>query len=86
MDTKFRGLPHSKQLNFGGGSDWLGATTAALIMGIIQVGDKNEPLGARGPPLVGEEVRKEHVGKVGIIHDNILLHKCYLYLNGMCWT
>ena len=25
---------------------------------------QNEPLGARGPPLVGEEVRKE-VGKVG---------------------
>jgi hypothetical protein len=24
----------------------------------------NEPLGAKGPPLVGEEVRKE-VGKVG---------------------
>ena len=26
----------------------------------------NEPLGAKGPPLVGEEVRKEYVGKVGI--------------------
>jgi hypothetical protein len=26
---------------------------------------KNEPLGAEGPPLVGEEVRKEDVGKVG---------------------
>jgi hypothetical protein len=25
----------------------------------------NEPLGAKGPPLVGEEVRKEAVGKVG---------------------
>jgi hypothetical protein len=25
---------------------------------------KNEPLGAKGPPLVGEEVRKEDVGKV----------------------
>ena len=25
----------------------------------------NEPLGAEGPPLVGEEVRKEYVGKVG---------------------
>jgi hypothetical protein len=25
----------------------------------------NEPLGAKGPPLVGEEVRKEDVGKVG---------------------
>ena len=25
----------------------------------------NEPLGAEGPPLVGEEVRKEEVGKVG---------------------
>jgi hypothetical protein len=26
--------------------------------------DANEPLGAKGPPLVGEEVRKEDVGKV----------------------
>ena len=25
----------------------------------------NEPLGAKGPLLVGEEVRKEDVGKVG---------------------
>ena len=25
----------------------------------------NEPLGAKGPPLVGEEVRKKDVGKVG---------------------
>ena len=25
----------------------------------------NEPLGAEGPPLVGEEVCKEYVGKVG---------------------
>jgi hypothetical protein len=25
----------------------------------------NEPLGAEGPPLVGEEVRKKEVGKVG---------------------
>jgi hypothetical protein len=25
---------------------------------------KNEPLGAKGPPLVGEEVWKEDVGKV----------------------
>jgi hypothetical protein len=25
----------------------------------------NQPLGAKGPPLVGEEVRKEDVGKVG---------------------
>ena len=24
----------------------------------------NEPLGAKGPPLVGEEVRKKDVGKV----------------------
>ena len=37
---KLRGLPHYKQLNFGGGSDWLGATTVAQ-MGIIQTGDKN---------------------------------------------
>ena len=41
----------------------------------------NEPLGTKGPPLVGEEVHKKDVGKVGssyisIIHDNILLHKC----------
>jgi len=36
-----RGLPHYKQLNFGGGSDWLGATTAAL-MGTTQAGDKNQ--------------------------------------------
>jgi hypothetical protein len=28
-----RGLPHYKQLNFGGGSDWLGATAAVLING-----------------------------------------------------
>ena len=26
---------------------------------------ENEPLGAKGPPLVGEEVRKVDVGKVG---------------------
>jgi hypothetical protein len=25
----------------------------------------NEPLGTKGPPLVGEEVRKDDVGKVG---------------------
>ena len=25
----------------------------------------NEPLGAKGPPLVGEEVRNKDVGKVG---------------------
>jgi hypothetical protein len=25
----------------------------------------NEPLGAKGPPLVGEEVRREDVGEVG---------------------
>ena len=25
----------------------------------------NEPLGAKGAPLVGEEVRKKDVGKVG---------------------
>ena len=25
----------------------------------------NEPLGAKGPPRVGEEVRKKDVGKVG---------------------
>ena len=34
------GLPHYKQLNFGGGSDWLGATAAAL-MGTRHAGDKN---------------------------------------------
>ena len=43
------------------------------------IGWCNEPLGAKGPPLVREEVRKKDVGKVGssyilIIHDNILLH------------
>ena len=28
--------------------------------------EPNEPLGAKGPPLVGEEVRKDdNVGKVG---------------------
>ena len=37
----FRGyLPHYKQLNFGGGRDWLGATAAALV-GTTQAGDKN---------------------------------------------
>jgi hypothetical protein len=25
----------------------------------------NEPLGAKGPPMVGEEVRKKDIGKVG---------------------
>ena len=35
-----RGLPHYKQLNFGGGSDWLGATVDVL-MGTTQAGDKN---------------------------------------------
>ena len=44
--------------------------------------EDNEPLGAKGPLLVGEGVRKKDVGKVGssytsIIHDNILLHKCW---------
>ena len=34
------GLPHYKQLNFRGGSDWLGATAATLI-GITHAGDKN---------------------------------------------
>ena len=38
-----RGLPHYKQLNFGGGSDWLGATAAAL-MGTTHAGDKNNVL------------------------------------------
>jgi hypothetical protein len=31
---------------------------------LVYVAQTNEPLGAKGPPLVGEEVRKE-VGKVG---------------------
>ena len=35
-----RGWPHYKQLNFGGGSDWLGATAAAL-MGTTHAGDRN---------------------------------------------
>ena len=35
-----RGLPHYKQLNFGGGSGWLGAIAAGL-MGTTQAGDKN---------------------------------------------
>ena len=35
-----RGLPHYKQLNFVGGSDWLGATATAL-MGTTHAGDKN---------------------------------------------
>ena len=34
-----RGLPHYKQLNFGAGRDWSGAT-AAPLMGITQAGDK----------------------------------------------
>ena len=38
--SRQRGSPHYKQLNFGGGCNWLGATIAAL-MGITQVGDKN---------------------------------------------
>ena len=39
---KIRGLlPHYKQLNFGGGRDWLGATATAL-MGITQAGDKKQ--------------------------------------------
>ena len=36
-----RGLPRYKQLNFGGGRNWLGATAAAL-MGTTQAGDKND--------------------------------------------
>ena len=36
---------------------WLG--------GVSRVDAKNELLGVKGPPLVGEEVRKEEVGKVG---------------------
>jgi len=39
-ESVLRGLSHYKQLNFGGGSDWLGATAAAL-MGTTQAGDKN---------------------------------------------
>jgi hypothetical protein len=35
-----RGLPHYKQLNFGGGRDWLGAN-AVVLMGITHAGDKN---------------------------------------------
>ena len=38
--VQLRGLPHYMQLNFGGGSDWLGATAVAL-MGTTQAGDKN---------------------------------------------
>ena len=37
---KVRGLSHYKQLNFDGGSDWMGATAAAL-MGTTHAGDKN---------------------------------------------
>ena len=33
-------ISHYKQLNFGGGRDWLGATAVAL-MGSTQAGDKN---------------------------------------------
>jgi hypothetical protein len=40
VDMTFRGLPHYKQLNFGGGSDWFGANVVALL-GITQAGDKN---------------------------------------------
>ena len=39
-ESTLRGLPHYKQLNFGGGHDWLGATAAAL-MDTTQAGDKN---------------------------------------------
>ena len=35
-----RGLPHYMPLNFGGGSDWLGATAVAL-MSTTHRGDKN---------------------------------------------
>jgi hypothetical protein len=38
--VQLRGLPHYKQLDFGGGSDWLGAIAVAL-MGTTQAGDKN---------------------------------------------
>ena len=40
MPHRLRGLTHYKQLNFGGGSDWLGAIAAAL-MGTTHAGDKN---------------------------------------------
>ena len=33
---------------------------------ITKIDGLNEPQGAKGPPLVGEEVRKEYIGKVGI--------------------
>jgi len=31
---------------------------------LISIEQDNEPLGAKGPPLVGEEVRNKDVGKV----------------------
>ena len=51
-----RGLPHYKQLNFGGGSDWLGAIAAAL-MDTTQAGDKNNVVKSQvlphdEPPLI----------------------------------
>ena len=53
-----RGLPQYKQLNFGGGSDWLSATAAAL-MGTTQAGSirtnvalKSRVLPHDEPPLV----------------------------------
>jgi hypothetical protein len=41
MALSIRGLPHYKHLNFGDGSDWLGATATAL-MGTTHEGDKND--------------------------------------------
>jgi hypothetical protein len=32
---------------------------------VLELDNFNEPPGAKGPPLVGEEVRKKDVGKVG---------------------
>ena len=40
VEVLISGLPHYKQLYFGGGSDWLGAT-AAVLMGFTHAGDKN---------------------------------------------
>lgn len=50
---KIRGLPHSTQLNFSDGSDWLGAIATAL-MGTILARDKNNMALIRQVLLHGE--------------------------------
>ena len=51
------------------GGKWEADTNHSFPVGRKQVLDRvdlhNEPLGTKGTPLVGEEVRKEDVGKVG---------------------